>query len=63
VPSGATAASAMVEFNDRLITLQSADRARRVRALEGTPDSEQYLSGAPPDCPVAPHIRALTVEP
>jgi hypothetical protein len=41
VPSGATVASAMVEFNGRLTTLQCADRARRVRATpEGAPDSE-----------------------
>jgi hypothetical protein len=32
-------------------------------AREGTPDSEQYMSGAPPDCPVAQAVRALTVEP
>jgi hypothetical protein len=61
VPSGATVASATVEFNGRLTTLQYADCARRVRA--GAPDSEQYLTGAPPDYPVAPHVRAPTVEP
>jgi hypothetical protein len=33
------------------------------QALEGTPDSLQDLSGAPPDCPVAPQVRAPTVEP
>jgi hypothetical protein len=32
VPSGATVASATVEFNGRLTTLQYADYARRVRA-------------------------------
>jgi hypothetical protein len=32
-------------------------------ASEGAPDSEQYLSGAPPDCPVAQAVRAPTVEP
>jgi hypothetical protein len=36
--------------------------ARTARA-DGAPDSEQWLSGAPPDCPVAPHVRAPTVEP
>jgi hypothetical protein len=42
---------------------QCADSARRVRAApEGTPDSEQSLSGAPPDCPVVPAVRAPTVE-
>jgi hypothetical protein len=41
VPSGATVASATVEFNGRLTTLQCTDRARRVRAApEGAPDSE-----------------------
>jgi hypothetical protein len=33
------------------------------QAPEGAPDSEQDLSGAPPDCPVAPLVRAPTVEP
>jgi hypothetical protein len=42
VPSGATVASATVEFNGRLKTIQCADRAHRVRAApEGAPDSEQ----------------------
>jgi hypothetical protein len=41
VPSGATVASATVEFNGLLTTLQCADCARRVRAgAEGAPDSE-----------------------
>jgi hypothetical protein len=35
-----------------------------VRAVpEGVPDSEQGLSGAPPDCPVAQLSEAPTVEP
>jgi hypothetical protein len=38
-------------------------RAESEQAPEGAPDSEQYLSGAPPDCPVAQAIRAPTVEP
>jgi hypothetical protein len=33
------------------------------QAPEGAPDSEQDLSGAPPDCPVAQLLEALTVEP
>jgi hypothetical protein len=38
--------------------LQCADRARRVRAApKGAPDSEQDLSGAPPDYPV--HHRTI----
>jgi hypothetical protein len=32
-------------------------------APEGAPDSEQYLPGAPPDCPVAQAVRAPMVEP
>jgi hypothetical protein len=31
------------------------------QAPEGTPDSLQDLSGAPPDCPVAPIVKAPTV--
>ena len=31
------------------------------QAPEGAPDSLQDLSGAPPDCPVAPIVRAPTV--
>jgi hypothetical protein len=31
------------------------------QALEGAPDSLQDLSGAPPDCPVAPIVRVPTV--
>jgi hypothetical protein len=38
-------------------------RAESEQAAEGAPDSEQNLSGAPPDCSVAPHVRAPTVEP
>jgi hypothetical protein len=36
-------------------------RAEIRAALEGAPDSLQDLSGAPPDCPVAPLVRAPTV--
>jgi hypothetical protein len=64
VPSEATVASTTVECNGRLTTLQCADCACRVRAgADGAPDSEQCLSGAPPDCPVAPQVRAPSVEP
>jgi hypothetical protein len=38
-------------------------RAESEQALEGAPDSEQDLSSAPPDCPVAPLVRAPTVKP
>jgi hypothetical protein len=64
VPAEQRLPSAMVDFNGRLTGAQCADRARRVKAApEGTPDSEQYLSGAPPNCQVAPPVRAPTVEP
>jgi hypothetical protein len=43
--------------------LQYADSSQRVRAVpEGAPDSEQWLSGAAPDCPVLQDVRAPTVE-
>jgi hypothetical protein len=32
-------------------------------APKGAPDSEQDMSGVPPDYPVAPLVRAPTVEP
>jgi hypothetical protein len=38
-------------------------RAESEQAPDGASDSEQDLSSAPPDCPVAPHVRAPTVEP
>jgi hypothetical protein len=38
-------------------------RAESEQASEGAPDSEQYLSGAPPYCQVAQATRAPTVEP
>jgi hypothetical protein len=38
-------------------------RAEVRAAPEGAPDSEQYLSGAPPDCPVAQAVRAPMIEP
>ncbi len=48
--------------------LCNVNSARTVRveleqAPEGAPDSEQYLSGAAPDCSVDPAVRAPTVEP
>jgi hypothetical protein len=36
-------------------------RARIIAESEGAPDSEQCLSGAPPDCPVAQKTEAPTV--
>jgi hypothetical protein len=57
--SGATAR----QRNGRLTTEQCADSSRRVRAApEGAPVSEQYLSGAAPDCPMPQDVRAPTVE-
>jgi D-serine deaminase-like pyridoxal phosphate-dependent protein len=45
-------------------TVNSARTARaEVRAgVDGAPDSEQDMSGAPPDCPVAHMSEAPTVE-
>jgi hypothetical protein len=43
-------------------TLQCTPAHAEVRAgTRGAPGSEQDLSGAPPDCPVAPLVRAPTV--
>jgi hypothetical protein len=59
--SGATATS---RSNDRLQRIKCAPACAEVRACAGgTPDSPQDLSGAPPDSPVAPQVRAPTVEP
>jgi hypothetical protein len=59
--SGATAISrATVDCN----RIQCATVRIRVRARAvGAPDSLQDLSGAPPDSPEAPQVRAPTVEP
>jgi hypothetical protein len=38
-------------------------RAESEQAPEGAPDSEQYMSGVAPDCPVGQADRAPTVEP
>jgi hypothetical protein len=55
VPAEQRLRSATVDSNGRLQREQCADSSRRVRAApEGTPDSEQGLFGAAPDCPV-PH--------
>jgi hypothetical protein len=37
-------------------------RAEVRAAARGAPDSEQYLAGAAPDCPVPLEDKALTVE-
>jgi hypothetical protein len=59
--SGATATSrATIDCN----RIQCATVRTEVRARAGgAPDSLQDLSGAPPDSPVAPQVRASTVEP
>jgi hypothetical protein len=59
--SGATATSrATVDCN----RIQCAIVRAEVRArVGGAPDSLQDLSGAPPDSPEAPQVRAPTVEP
>jgi hypothetical protein len=50
--------------NDRLQRIKCAPaRAEDRAAPEGAPDSLQDLSGAPPDSPEAPQVRAPTVEP
>jgi hypothetical protein len=56
-------ASATVDSNGRLTIEQCTDSSRRVRAApEGASDSEQRLSGATPDYPVAQAVRAPTIE-
>jgi hypothetical protein len=59
--SGATATSrATVVYN----RIQCATvRARVIARTVGAPDSLQDLSGAPPDSPETPQVRAPTVEP
>ena len=58
--SGATATSAPTVDCNRIqcATVRARVRARAV----GAPDSLQDLSGAPPDSPEAPQVRAPTVE-
>jgi hypothetical protein len=59
--SGATATSRATADCNRI---QCATMRARVRARAvGAPDSLQDLSGAPPDSPEAPQVRAPTVEP
>jgi hypothetical protein len=51
--------------NGRLQKVNSTRTARveSEQAPEGAPDYEQWLSGAPPNCPVAQLSEAPTVEP
>jgi hypothetical protein len=62
-PSGATAPSAMVDYNGHCQTLQYATVRGRVRAQShSASDTEQCQSGEAPDCPVPQDVRAPTVE-
>jgi hypothetical protein len=57
--SGATTTSRQRSSAERI---ECATVRARVRVeLDGTPDTEQCLSGAPPDCPVAQKTEAPTV--
>jgi hypothetical protein len=66
--SGVPAEQRLLRANDHLQmnseSKQCAPAHAEVRAdAKGAPDSEQDQSGAPPDCPVVPLVRAPTVEP
>jgi hypothetical protein len=52
-----------VQLSTDNATVARTVRVESEQALEGAPDSEQYLSGAPPDYPVAQLTEAPTVEP
>jgi hypothetical protein len=57
--SGATAISAPTATCGALIA--RAARAEGRRAHTGAPDSEQFMSGAPPDIQAGPEVRTPTV--
>jgi hypothetical protein len=62
MPNGATVVRANGSLQRNSKTLQRVTVRAEVRAgAEGAPNSEQDLSGAPPDCPVAPLSEASTV--
>jgi hypothetical protein len=64
VPYGATATAPMVIYRRNSEQRTVRVSARRVRAVpEGTSNSEQYMSGAAPDCPVPLEDKAPTVKP
>jgi hypothetical protein len=64
VPSGATVVHANGRLQMNSESKQCATARAEVRAgADGAPDSEQDLSGAPPDCPVAHLSEAPMVEP
>jgi hypothetical protein len=56
--------SATVDCNRHMQKCYSARifRAESEQPPEGAPDSEQYLSGATPDCPVPQEDKAPMVE-
>jgi hypothetical protein len=61
-PSGETAPSANGRLQRYRNSEQCSLRAQKSeQASKGAPDCEQRFSGAPPDCPVAPLVRAPTV--
>jgi hypothetical protein len=64
VPAGATATAPTVvcKSNGTVNSARTA-RAESEKAPEGAPESEQDMSGAPPDCPVAQLSESPTVEP
>jgi hypothetical protein len=60
--SGVPTEQRLLRTNGRLQQALNAHLRAQVRAApEGAPDSLQDLSGAPPDYPVAPIVRAPTV--
>jgi hypothetical protein len=64
VPSGAKTTTPTVVCKRWTVSYSARTAHAEVRAgVDGAPDSEQWLSGAPPDCPVAPLVRDPTVEP
>jgi hypothetical protein len=61
---GVTAEQRLTRANGRLQRNSACLRAQKSeQAPEGAPDSEQDLSSAPPDCPVAQMLEAPTVKP
>ena len=64
VPCRATAtAPTVVCKSEQCVNSARIACAETEQAPEGAPDSEQGLSSAPPDCPVAQLSEAPTVEP
>jgi hypothetical protein len=59
-PAEQQLSSATVDCIVPLIELQFVAEVRA--EVRGTPDNEQCLSGAAPDCPVPPEVSAPTVD-